>query len=354
MITRSFAVASLLVASGYVFGQAEGQPEAAGPESARIQAISDVITGSWATAPKEGEEGGRSAIHVAPIRLEGGSSAFYVEFTNADAVNQVDKQEIWRLIETEDDMRLRVMGFRLPQFAHIRYSSLWIAPELLPEVMMAEAYPLFDMEVSGLEAGTCSASTAHTYPTSEAGATDIEASATFSKSTMTWHVTLLDAGGEVTWQDEEGQLVFNAYEPPTNVERHDNGLVVMDLVEGEGPAAENGDTVLMHYTGWNTQYQIFDTSRRPGREAYPVKLPGQVIQGWQEGLIGIKEGGLRRLYIPSALAYGASGRGPLIGPNETLQFEVECVKLTEGEASGAEGGAEAGGGAETGGGGGGR
>ncbi|MEO6569990.1 MAG: FKBP-type peptidyl-prolyl cis-trans isomerase, partial [Ilumatobacteraceae bacterium] len=89
-------------------------------------------------------------------------------------------------------------------------------------------------------------------------------------------------------------------------------LVVTDLVEGTGPAAEAGDTVLVHYVGVRSEDGVeFDNSYDRG-QPFPVVLgSGGVIQGWEDGLIGVKAGGQRQLDIPSDLAYGDSDKGTI-------------------------------------------
>jgi FKBP-type peptidyl-prolyl cis-trans isomerase len=113
-----------------------------------------------------------------------------------------------------------------------------------------------------------------------------------------------------------------------NAQPSEETLVILYLHEGEGEASEAGDTITVDYTGWNGAGELFDSSRLDWREPYELVLPGRVIQGWQEGLMGIKAGGARRLIIPPALAYGPQRRSAQIGPNETLYFDVECLSMT--------------------------
>ncbi len=106
-----------------------------------------------------------------------------------------------------------------------------------------------------------------------------------------------------------------------------SGLKYTDEVVGTGPAAERGKTVSVHYTGWldnnGNKGTKFDSSVDAGREfKFPLGA-GQVIKGWDEGVAGMKVGGKRTLYIPSALAYGTRGAPPVIPPNANLIFDVE-------------------------------
>ena len=105
-------------------------------------------------------------------------------------------------------------------------------------------------------------------------------------------------------------------------------LVKEDLVVGTGAEAKAGHTVSVHYTGWLTNGKKFDSSVDRG-QPFGFKLGGgQVIQGWDQGVVGMKIGGKRKLTIPAHLAYGnrAVG-GDLIPANSTLVFDVELLGL---------------------------
>jgi len=105
-------------------------------------------------------------------------------------------------------------------------------------------------------------------------------------------------------------------------------LVVTDLIEGEGEPAKEGDTVTVHYVGVRSEDGTeFDNSYDTG-QPYPVTLgAGSVIAGWDEGLIGVKQGGRRQLDIPADLAYGDSGAGDIIKPGDALSFVIDVVSI---------------------------
>ena len=105
-------------------------------------------------------------------------------------------------------------------------------------------------------------------------------------------------------------------------------LDVQEIVEGTGPAAKAGDQLTMKYVGvtWSTGKQ-FDASWDSGQDFDFTLGAGNVIQGWDQGLVGMKQGGRRQLVIPPQLAYGEQARGEDIPANSTLIFVVDLVKI---------------------------
>ena len=108
----------------------------------------------------------------------------------------------------------------------------------------------------------------------------------------------------------------------------ESGLQIEEIKLGEGDTAASGQFVSVHYTGWLTDGKKFDSSKDRDE---PFEFPlGQrnVIAGWDEGVQGMRIGGIRKLTIPPQLGYGARGAGGVIPPNATLVFEVELLNIS--------------------------
>ena len=106
-----------------------------------------------------------------------------------------------------------------------------------------------------------------------------------------------------------------------------SGLIYEEIALGSGNPAALGQTVSVHYTGWLADGTKFDSSKDRNE---PFEFPlgaGYVIRGWDEGVQGMRVGGVRKLTIPPELGYGARGASGVIPPNATLVFEVELLDM---------------------------
>lgn len=115
--------------------------------------------------------------------------------------------------------------------------------------------------------------------------------------------------------------------PPTiDTNSQSAKLKIEDEKVGTGTTAQTGDTVTVNYTGTLTNGKEFDSTK--GKQPFSFTLgAGQVIKGWDQGIVGMKVGGKRKLTIPPDLGYGSQGAGAAIPPNSTLIFDVELLDV---------------------------
>jgi peptidylprolyl isomerase len=109
----------------------------------------------------------------------------------------------------------------------------------------------------------------------------------------------------------------------------DSGLKYYDLKNGQGEAVASGQSVVVDYTGWLEDGTQFDSSQEYGQSFTFVLGEGQVITGWDQGIVGMQVGGIRQLVIPPELGYGTAGGGNVIPPDATLIFRVELLKIQQ-------------------------
>ena len=123
--------------------------------------------------------------------------------------------------------------------------------------------------------------------------------------------------------------------PPARASGHVDKLATIDTRVGTGAEAKPGMKVTVHYTGWlyddsakDKRGSKFDSSRDHGEPFSFVLGAGNVIEGWDQGVAGMRVGGKRTLLIPAALGYGANGAGDDIPPNASLVFDVELLDVS--------------------------
>lgn len=104
-------------------------------------------------------------------------------------------------------------------------------------------------------------------------------------------------------------------------------LIIEDLLPGDGKAAVKGALITTHYQGWLADGTLFDSSHERGKPFQCVIGTGRVIKGWDQGLMGMRVGGKRRLTVPAGLAYAERGMGSRVPPGADLTFEIELLEV---------------------------
>lgn len=135
--------------------------------------------------------------------------------------------------------------------------------------------------------------------------------------------------GFLLWpRGEEPQRPAQEEAPVQEAEEAPGELLIEDIEEGTGQEAAEGSSVRVHYTGTLEDGTVFDSSRERGEPLEFTIGEGQVIAGWEQGLLGMKEGGVRKLTVPPRLGYGDLEIGS-IPPGSTLIFEVELLEVAD-------------------------
>lgn len=136
-------------------------------------------------------------------------------------------------------------------------------------------------------------------------------------------------GGKLPLPPGQNPGIGEEVAKPVRSQTTENGLKIEEYIAGTGERnSKVGDTIAVQYIGYFEDGRVFDTSLKGEKKPFAFKLgANQVIQGWDIGLQDMKQGAMRRLYVPAALAYGARGAGSTIPPKTNLIFDVQIVAI---------------------------
>ncbi len=307
------------------------EPKVTSTDSMIAEAVK-MLSGSF-RAPAAGD---RPALvfHAAVVNVTGLDNALYFEISRADAPQAPFRAGILHLLNATVDgtkaHRLRIFDFaRLSPTFGQGVVGLWAAPEMFPEIDLANL--AVNAELVLTREGAAISGVSGPTPTTVGSATHFVSRVRLTNNSLVWDDRGFAADGSQVWGAASGGQApaFERFDPGVRVQRMDGFLTVIDLVVGaeSTPPAQNGSQIAVQYTGWVLADGFrFDSSRDPGREAFVLNLPLTLIEGWNRGVPGIREGGVRRLIIPSAMGYGERGNPRARIPGgATLVFEIECV-----------------------------
>jgi hypothetical protein len=300
-------------------------------EDPDLREVMSSLIGSFETGDSAYTPGGVH-FHSAPVVVDGLNNAVFFEIHRADDVANSFQFGVLHAYRNEGEPRIRFFEFA-SQDQGPAVSGLWLAPYAFPTLTLDDLRPVMDI---ALDPSNWSGRTPHPYPTVRDGAVELTSEFGLTGNGFELADRGYNGAGEQVWGVAEGQtLSFARFEPEASAHTTEGGAIVLDLVNPEdAKALESGGEIAVHYTGYLLTGKQFDSSRTPERGPFRVQIPGQLINGWNEGLIGIKQGGRRRLVIPPHLGYGDRdvGRG-LIPANSTLVFDIEAMWIENPDAA---------------------
>jgi FKBP-type peptidyl-prolyl cis-trans isomerase/CpeT/CpcT family (DUF1001) len=325
------------------------QPQPSAGETKPIQftdqemsQVAAAITGSWicTNVPHAGGAGAADLVlSVAPVASKDMTDLLYAEVARADALNRPHRQALWQLHRVQGKLRLKTMEFRRTRGELLSAAGLWAAPDAFPSLGSEDFVTTLDIELSKTKDGKgWTGRTLHSYPTSMGGAVEMTSQVTISPETFTTADQGFDADGKVVWgpDDKNAQgYTFKKHDAGVKVERLDGGVVVVDFpAQAAGNPAQNGDKIMVQYSGYLANGWMFDSSFERGTPLTYV-AGSKFIEGWKKAMMGAKKGMQRKIVIPGPQGFGDSGelRGK-VPANATLYIDCQIVDVVPGGAVG--------------------
>ncbi len=267
-------------------------------------------------------------LYVAPIVVPGAARALYVELVQDGRENGPVLQQVWVPHLRQGEMRVR--AFELPLMMRSFVIGFWAAPELWPRAGLEQFKPLGDLSAE-MRDDTAYLRAAAPLVMARDGAIELQFEARFSRDETEWFDAGIDERELTVWKRE---MVMRRIGNTPAADRQANGLIVWDLRPGSGAKVENKDSVAINWASYHMGdgHLLDKNAGVAGREdlaAYFFTLPNdKVIQGWNLGVLGAQKGTIRRIFVPSRLAFGAQAAGP-IPANSDLLFEIEVADLKD-------------------------
>lgn len=295
--------------------------------------IGGMLVGSWKTAAPVSQTGGEAGaksdvlMNVAHVGNSELKDTLYMELTRADAPQAPYRQAILQLYKAGGQTRLRtfdILGLNCDREA---FTGLWAVPELFPDIKSANLLATMDIVLTP-DGDGFSGKTLHPFTTSRGGAVEATNELSIKPGSFSTVDKGLDTAGKVVWgASDTDKYSFTKATPALKIEKRDGGLVVIDFLSpAEGDKIETNDRVVVQYSGWTTDGFKFDSSR--GKPQPLTFTAGNLIPGWDQGVVGASKGTRRRMYVPSALGYGEQGNPRAKIPGNTdIIFDIEVLSI---------------------------
>lgn len=321
-----------------------GQPAVNAGEAKAIQfsdeemtQLAAALTGSWLCAGVPHAGGGGAAdlvLSVAPVASKDKTDLLYAELARADALSRPHRQAIWQLHRVKGKLRLGTMEFRRARGELQSAAGLWAAPDVFPTVGSEDLVTTLDIELNKTKDGKgWTGKTAYPYPTSMGGAVEMTSEVTISPEAFVTADKGFDAQGNVVWgpgaQNPQG-YTFRKHDTGVRVQRLDGGVVVVDFPGATGNPVQNGDRIMVQYSGYLANGWMFDSSFERGTPLTYV-AGSKFIEGWRAAMADAKKGMQRKIVIPGPKGFGDSGelRGK-VPANATLYIDCQIVDIQPG------------------------
>ncbi|MCB9839116.1 MAG: hypothetical protein H6813_07245 [Phycisphaeraceae bacterium] len=284
-----------------------------------VESFVEMMTGMY--------RGSDHTLYVSAVEVPGSAPALYVELVEAGAENKPLRQQLW--VPHRKDNRLQVRVCELPLGMRDLVVGMWAAPQLYPRADLGQYASLGDLQVD-VGDGRSTGRSRLPMPIAREGAVDYELRFERTADGMRW-----TDRGTATNGDEIFSLdVMMGPRPGMPGARElDGGILVYDLREGfVGPTPENKDSIVFYFHEWTLDGFLIDTSDQPHRGGYVFTIPNEndAIRSWNLGVIGLRQGGIRRIYDPaSATGIFRGELQPFRGGPLPLLTELECVSVKD-------------------------
>lgn len=295
--------------------------------------IGDMLCGTWKTTAPVAQAGGEAGataevvMSIAHVRNSELANTLYVESARLDSLHAPYRQAIFQLYKSKGKARMRTFEFAGYATDASAFTGLWTIPNNFPDIAKANLIATMDIELEAKGPGY-SGKSPYPYPTGRGGAVEMTSEIMISPDALTVADRGFDADGKVVWGSAASErYTFTKFNPPVKVDSRPSGLVLIDFVHPtDGQAIAANDRVSVQYSGWVPNGYRFDSSKTRGQPL--TYSQGGMIAGWNEGMLGATKGTIRRLYIPSELAWGEKGNARAQIPAKSdVMFEVEVLHV---------------------------
>lgn len=266
-------------------------------------------------------------LYIAPVELPDAANTMYVELVMAGEENHPVRQQLWVPFRMDGDLYMRVCD--LPMAMRDLVVGMWAAPQLYPAASIAQYSPLGDLSIDANDERV-HVSSDHPMPMAFEGATHYTMRIEHSADGVRW----VDAGRAINGDEIFAKNATMKTRPEVPQARElEHGILVWDLRTGfEGPIAENKDSIVFYFDEWTMDGFLIDSTDRPHRGGQVFTIPDEkkAIRSWNLGVIGMRQGTIRRVYDPASSNGIVNGEAkPFRGQKLPIITEMDCISVKD-------------------------